>query len=53
MLAGATDQELMAAVGRGDQSALGILFERHQPRVHSLCYRMTGEASVADDQLAT
>lgn len=49
MRAQATDYELMASVGRGDGNALGVLFERHHSRVHSLCYRMTGDASVADD----
>ncbi len=44
-----SDHELMAAAGRGDREALGLLFERHQARVHALCYRMTGDASVADD----
>jgi RNA polymerase sigma factor (sigma-70 family) len=44
-----TDRELMAAVAGGDLNALGGLFERHHRRVHSLCYRMTGDASVADD----
>lgn len=44
-----TDHELMAATGRGDLHALGVLFERHHARVHALCYRLTGDASVADD----
>jgi RNA polymerase sigma-70 factor (ECF subfamily) len=48
-LAEKTDQELMAATGRGDLDALGILFDRHHARVHGLCYRLTGDASVADD----
>jgi RNA polymerase sigma-70 factor (ECF subfamily) len=39
----------MAAVGRGDLNALGVLFDRHHARVHALCYRLTGDASVADD----
>ncbi len=49
MRAEPTDHELMAAVSRGDRSALGVLFARHHERVHSLCYRMTGDPSVADD----
>lgn len=48
-MTGKTDGELMAAVAGGDLNALGVLFERHHQRVHSLCYRMTGDASVADD----
>ena len=43
------DHELMAATGHGDLDALGILFNRHHARVHALCYRLTGDASVADD----
>ncbi len=39
----------MAAVGGGELSALGVLFERHHEWVHSLCYRLTGDPSVADD----
>lgn len=44
-----SDHELMAGVCRGDLGALGILFDRHHARVHALCYRLTGDASVADD----
>ena len=39
----------MAATGHGDLDALGVLFNRHHARVHALCYRLTGDASVADD----
>ena len=48
-MADRTDQELMAAAGRGDLSALGLLFERHHAWVHALCCRLTGEPSDADD----
>ncbi len=48
-MADRTDQELMAAAGRGDLSALGLLFERHHEWVHALCCRLTGEPSDADD----
>jgi RNA polymerase sigma-70 factor (ECF subfamily) len=44
-----TDDELITAVGRGDRTALAVLFERHYQAVHGMCYRMTGEASVAED----
>ncbi len=44
-----TDSELLAAVGLGEMRALGALFERHNEWVHSLCYRMTGDASASDD----
>lgn len=49
MLAAKTDPELMAAVALGDLNALGVLFERHHELVHTLCYRLTGNPSVADD----
>lgn len=48
-MADRTDQELMAATARGDLDALGLLFDRHHARVHALCYRLTGDACVADD----
>jgi RNA polymerase sigma-70 factor (ECF subfamily) len=48
-MADKTDHELMAAMCRGDLDALGVLFDRHQARVHALCYRMTGNAVVAED----
>jgi RNA polymerase sigma-70 factor (ECF subfamily) len=48
-LADKTDHELMAATARGDLNALGVLFDRHHARVHALCYRLTGDASLADD----
>jgi RNA polymerase sigma factor (sigma-70 family) len=48
-LAERTDHELMAATGHGDLDVLGVLFHRHHARVHALCYRLTGDASVADD----
>ncbi|MEN8145588.1 MAG: RNA polymerase sigma factor [Gemmatimonadota bacterium] len=48
-LSGKSDHQLMTAVGLGDVSALGLLFERHSEGVYSLCYRMTGDGSVADD----
>jgi len=48
-LADKADHELTAAVAGGDLNALGALFERHHERVHAICYRMTGDSSVADD----
>ena len=44
-----TDSDLMACLGLGEMRALGVLFERHHAWVHSLCYRMTGDASAAAD----
>jgi len=48
-LGSATDRQLIAAVGDGDRSALGILFRRHYEAVHLTCYRMIGDSSAADD----
>jgi RNA polymerase sigma-70 factor (ECF subfamily) len=44
-----SDEELMRRVAEGDVDKLGVLFERHYARVHSLCYRLTRSADVADD----
>ena len=44
-----TDVQLMLKVRGGDLHALGVLFQRHQQQVHQWCYRMTGNAMVADD----
>jgi RNA polymerase sigma factor (sigma-70 family) len=44
-----SDEELMQRVREGDVDKLGVLFERHYARVHSLCYRLTHQADVADD----
>jgi RNA polymerase sigma-70 factor (ECF subfamily) len=48
-LADKSDNELIAAVGLGEMSALGVLFERHHEWVHSLCFRLTGDPSASDD----
>src|SRR6187200_1676480 len=39
----------MRRVREGDVDKLGVLFERHYTRVHSLCFRLTRRADVADD----
>ncbi len=44
-----TDIELMLKVRGGDLHALGLLFLRHQSKVHSWCFRMIGDATGADD----
>ncbi len=44
-----TDVELMLKVRGGDLHALGMLFMRHQGKVHSWCFRMIGDPSIADD----
>lgn len=45
------DLQLMRALRGGHTGALGVLFERHHQRVHSFCFRMTGDAATADDLL--
>jgi len=44
-----SDYELTQAVGRGAVSSMGDLYERHRPLVYSLCLRMTGNMSEAED----
>ena len=44
-----SDYELTQAVGRGVTSSMGDLYERHRPLVYSLCLRMTGNTSEAED----
>ncbi len=46
---GQTDEDLMRKVQAGDLGAVGMLFGRHHRRVHAMCYRLTGDASAADD----
>src|SRR5688572_16085002 len=44
-----SDYELAQAVSRGAVSSIGDLYERHRRRVYSLCLRMTGDVSEAED----
>ena len=44
-----SDYELTQAIGRGAVSGIGDLYERHRPLVYSLCLRMTGNVSEAED----
>lgn len=44
-----TDDELAARVQRGDQAAFTVLVERHKRFVHSLAYRLFGNAADAED----
>ena len=44
-----SDYELAQAVSRGAVSNIGDLYERHSRRVFSLCLRMTGDVSEAED----
>ena len=44
-----SDYELTQAIARGAVSGIGDLYERHKPKVYSVCLRMTGNMSVAED----
>lgn len=44
-----SDYELTQAIGRGAISNIGDLYERHKPLVFSICLRMTGNRSEAED----
>lgn len=47
----ASDEELMRAVGQGDERALGSLVERYAARIHAFLTRVTGDRDDADDLL--
>ena len=44
-----SDYDLTQAVGRGVVSNIGDLYERHKSLVYSICLRMTGNKSEAED----
>jgi len=44
-----SDYELAQAVSHGAVSSIGDLYERHRRRVYTLCLRMTGDVSEAED----
>lgn len=43
------DAELVAAAQAGDTAALDTLLRRHHPRLRTLCLRLTGDPTDADD----
>lgn len=45
----ATDEELAERLGRGSTAAFEELVERHQRRIRTLCWRMTGLLQEVDD----
>ena len=47
----ASDEELMRAVGQGDEHALASLVERYAARIHAFLTRVTGDRDDADDLL--
>ncbi|WP_239090950.1 RNA polymerase sigma factor [Asanoa iriomotensis] len=44
-----TDGELWTKVRFGDQSAFGVVFDRHAKAVYNHCFRLTASWSVAED----
>ena len=44
-----TDRDLIQRVQSGDPEAFSALFYAHKPRVYSVCLRMTGNPSLAED----
>jgi RNA polymerase sigma-70 factor (ECF subfamily) len=46
-----SDEELMAAVARGDEHALASLIDRHAPRLHGFLVRLARDRDDADDLL--
>jgi RNA polymerase sigma-70 factor (ECF subfamily) len=46
-----TDREVLALIGRGDQRAFGVLYDRLSGPLFSLAVRMLGDASEAQDAL--
>jgi RNA polymerase sigma-70 factor, ECF subfamily len=44
-----SETQLIARAQRGDEEAFAALFEMHKRRVYSLCLRMTGDATEAED----
>ena len=44
-----SDEQVMAAVLRGDRAALGVLVERHHGPVLGYLYRLTGGRQLAED----
>ncbi|VAW11017.1 hypothetical protein MNBD_ALPHA09-1031 [hydrothermal vent metagenome] len=49
MPAGGADDDLVAAMARGEARALGLLLERHGGRIAALARRMLGPGGDADD----
>lgn len=43
------DDVLVARLKRGEQSALKALYQQHGKRIYGLCYRLSGDAEIAED----
>jgi RNA polymerase sigma-70 factor (ECF subfamily) len=44
-----SDYDLARAIGLGDPSGIDLLYVRHKTKVYSLCLRMTGNTTEAED----
>ncbi|MFN8623241.1 MAG: sigma-70 family RNA polymerase sigma factor [Chloroflexota bacterium] len=44
-----TDEDLLVAAGRGDQAAIGQLYDRFSGQMYGLAMRITGDATQAQD----
>lgn len=44
-----SDEDLLVAAGRGDQSAIGQLYDRFSGQMYGLAMRITGDATLAQD----
>ena|SRR5687767_13992630 len=44
-----SDYELAQAIGRGATWKIEVLYDRHKSKVYSMCLRMTGNVSEAED----
>lgn len=45
----ASDPELIERAKQGDKSAFKQLYQRHHSRVYALCFRLTGQTSLAEE----
>lgn len=48
-LSGASDEALLTAIGRGDQPALAVLYDRYGGLAYGLAYRVLGDRGAAED----
>jgi RNA polymerase sigma-70 factor (ECF subfamily) len=48
-MSGPTDEALLERIGRGDQAAIGELYDRYQGLIHGMAARITGDRTSAQD----
>ena len=46
-----SDNALVSAMGNGDESAMGLLYDRYSPIVYSVALRVLGDEGMAEDVL--